>query len=150
MEGENDMNGMDDLTLLHLFHQCSHKLYTNRKAHGQERLLIQLMKRGALTQRELTDITGRCSATLSEQLENMEQAGYITRTRNEQDRRNVDVSLTPLGQEAAEEAENNRDKRARVLFSELNREEKEQLFLLLEKLLSSWENFSAESEAVQK
>lgn len=135
-----------DVSLLHVFHQCSHHLHANKSTHGQDRLLIHLLENGTLTQRELIDITRRRSATLSEQLENMDKAGYIIRTRNEKDHRNVDVSLTPLGEEAAKEARNNRIKRAHILFSPLIPEEKEQLFRLLHKLLASWEKSQKESE----
>lgn len=144
------MAKMDNLTLLHLFHQCSHRLHVNGKFCGQGRLLILLLEKGTLTQRELIDITGRRSATLSEQLENMDKAGLVTRSRNEQDQRNVDVSLTPLGRETAKEAQNNRLKQAHALFSVLNEEEKEQLYRLLHKLLTSWNNFPQESEVVQR
>lgn len=144
------MEKFDELTLLHLFYQCSHHLHANGKFHGQSRLLILLSERNTLTQRELIAFTGRRSATLSEQLENMEKAGYITRSRNEQDRRNVNVSLTPLGQEAAKTAIANRAKRADTLFSTLSAEEKEQLSHLLHKLLSAWRELSPESEAVQR
>lgn len=144
------MDNFDELTLLHLFHQCSHYLHASGKFHGQNRLLILLFEQGTLTQRELITNTGRRSATLSEQLENMEKAGYITRTRNEQDRRNVDVSLTPLGQKAAKDAIAYRAIRANTLFSDLNEEEKAQLSHLLHKLLSLWRELSPESEAAQK
>lgn len=136
-----------DISLLHLFHQCCHHLHANKCSHGQERLLIHLLEKGTLTQRELTDITRRRSATLSEQLENMDKAGYITRTRNENDHRNVDVTLTPSGEEAAKKARENRQSRAQSLFSPLEAEEKEQLFRLLLKLLVSWDKSQQESEA---
>ena len=64
---------MDDLILLHAFYRCSHLLHASGKGHGQQRLLILLLQRGSLTQRELTDLTGRRSATLSEQLDHMEE-----------------------------------------------------------------------------
>lgn len=144
------MDNIDDVTLLHLFHQCGHMLHANGKYRGQGRLLVQLLERGTLTQRELIQLTGRRSATLSEQLDNMEKAGLITRTRNEQDRRNVDVSLTPMGLEAAKNAQNAHIQRAHALFSVLNPEEKEQFFSLLQKLQVSWKELPLESEAIPK
>lgn len=144
------MNKMNDLDLLNAFHHCSHLLHAGGKSNGQRRLLIQLLERGPLTQRELIDLTGRRSATLSEQLENMDKAGYIIRSRNEQDRRNVDISLTPLGQKAAKEALLQRTQRAHMMFSTLNEEEKEQLFHLLHKLILHWGNFPPESEGLPK
>ena len=144
------MTQTDDMTLLHLFYQCSHLLHASGKYRGQGRLLVQLLKHGTLTQRELIQMTGRRSATLSEQLDNMEKAGYITRSRNETDRRNVDVSLTPLGQETAADAQRCHAERARRLFSVLNEEEKDQLSGLLQKLQISWKELPPESEAILK
>lgn len=143
------MDNVDDLTLLHQFHQCGHHIRNTSKCHGQNRLLIQLQEKGTLTQRELGDITGLRSATLSEQLENMEKAGYVIRTRNRQDRRNIDVSLTASGQDAAEKARQNRARRAKTLFSILNQEEKAQLHLLLNRLLSYWEESASKQEEAQ-
>lgn len=140
------MKEIDDLSLLHLFYQCSHRLHANGKFRGQGRLLILLLEKGTLTQRELIELTGRRSATLSEQLENLEKNGYITRTRNEQDRRNIDVALTPLGQEAAKNVQKERAERARTCFMELDNDDKAQLFQLLERLLTFWNSISEESE----
>lgn len=141
------MEQVEDFELLHLFHQCGHWLHTYRKSYGQTRILIKLLENGSLTQRELTDITRRRSATLSEQLESMDKSGYITRTRNEQDRRNVDISLTPLGEKEARKGIDDRNRRAHILFSVLSAEEKIQLYRLLEKLMSAWKNIPPESEA---
>lgn len=140
------MDEIMDLTLLHLFHQCSHLLHTGGKCRGQGRLLVLLLEHGTLTQRALADITGRRPATLSEQLDNMEHSGYITRARNAQDHRNVDVSLTSLGSKAALDAKKRRAERAKKLFSTLNDQEKQELFLLLSRLSDTWTVFSQESE----
>lgn len=150
---DNSMKKMDDLTLLHLFYQSSHLIHIGEKFPGQGRLLILLLERGTLTQRELIDITGRRSATLSEQLDGMDKAGLIVRTRNLQDRRNIDISLTASGRQAAAEALDNRNRRAQAMFSSLSQEEKEQLGGLLEKMLPAWKAWNcsfAESEGLQK
>ena len=52
---------------------------------------------GSLTQRELIELTGRRSATLSEQLDGMEKSGLILRSKNAQDKCNIDVILTEQG-----------------------------------------------------
>lgn len=142
------MDNVDDLTLLHRFYQCSHRLHSGGKCRGQNRLLIQLLEKGPLTQRELSAVTGLRSATLSEQLDNMEKAGYITRTRNSLDRRHIDVALTPSGQDAADTAQKNRARRAERLFRVLSREEKAQLQQLLDRLLTSWEEPAEREEKI--
>ena len=73
------MEDVDHLTLLNLFHRCAHQLHHIRKNCGQGRILILLNEKGTLTQRELIELTGRRSATLSEQLDCMDkaiQSGY--------------------------------------------------------------------------
>ena len=121
----------DNLTLLRLLHQCAHKINMSNKYPGQGRLLVLLHKKGTLTQRELIEITQRRSATLSEQLASMEKSGYITRTKNSLDNRNIDVSLTALG---AIEAEQARAELADRVFGTLQKEEKMQLETILLKL----------------
>lgn len=125
----------DNRILLRLLHQCAHRLSASEKYRGQGRILNLLRENGPMTQRELIECTGRRSATLSEQLEKMEKAGYLTRQKNEQDRRNVDVALTEAGQTAALEARAERDRRASV-FEGLSPEEREMLEQILEKLLT--------------
>lgn len=129
------MKKEENVTLLRLVHQCAHRLSASEKYRGQGRLLNLLRERGTLTQRELIELTGRRSATLSEQLEKMEKSGYLTRQKNQQDRRNVDVTLTDLGREAALEARADRERRAGV-FDGLTPREREELTALLEKLLA--------------
>lgn len=89
---DNELN----LRLLGMMLQSSYLMQTREKYRGQGRLLILLYLHGSLTQRELIELTGRRSATLSEQLEGMERAGLIVRRKNEQDKRNVDVELTEI------------------------------------------------------
>ena len=124
----------DNLTLLRLLHQCAHRINMSSKFPGQGRLLVLLHKKGTLTQRELIEITQRRSATLSEQLASMEKSGYITRTKNSLDNRNIDVSLTALGEQAAIEAEQARAELADRVFGTLQKEEKMQLETILLKL----------------
>lgn len=144
------MAGIEDAALLHVLYQCSHRLHASGKYRGQGGLLLELLEKGTLTQRELIENTGRSSATLSEQLEGMDKAGYINRSRNQRDRRNIDVSLTPLGRQTALEVKASRIDRAHRLLQSLDEDEKWQLYTLLNKMMSSWENGSSESEAAQK
>lgn len=140
------MENIDHLTLLSLFHRCAHQLHHIRKNCGQGRILILLNEKGALTQRELTELTGRRSATLSEQLDCMDKANLITREKNAADKRNVDVQLTAAGKNAAKEAAQKRLKNADLLFGTLSSTEKEQLFQLLTKLQKHWSTLPEEEK----
>ena len=132
---DNELN----LRLLGMLLQSSYLMQTREKYRGQGRLLVLLHLHGALTQRELIDLTGRRSATLSEQLEGMEKAGLILRRKNEQDKRNVDVELTDTGRTAALQAIQNRQSYANELFGALPRQEKQLLAEILDGLLHTWE-----------
>ena len=75
---DNELN----LRLLGMMHQISYLMQTKEKRRGQGRLLILLSLYGTLTQRELIELTGRRSATLSEQLDGMEKSELIYRHKN--------------------------------------------------------------------
>lgn len=131
---DNELN----LRLLGMMHQISYLMQTKEKRRGQGRLLILLSLYGTLTQRELSELTGRRSATLSEQLDGMEKSGLICRHKNEQDKRNVDVVLTEKGKAAVMEAIRNRQSYADKLFDDLPQPQKQQLVDLLNALLHAW------------
>ena len=128
-----------NLRLLGMMHQISYLMQTQEKFRGQGRLLVLLSQYGALTQRELIELTGRRSATLSEQLDGMEKFGLISRCKNEQDKRNVDVKLTKQGKKAAIEAMQNRQAYADELFGTMPQRKKRQLAGLLDSLLHTWD-----------
>ena len=132
---DNELN----LRLLGMMHQISYLMQMQEKFRGQGRLLVLLNRYGALTQRELIELTGRRSATLSEQLEGMEKSGLILRHKNEQDKRNVDVDLTEQGKLAAAKALQNRQSYADELFAAVPQRKKQQLAGLLDALLHTWE-----------
>ena len=132
---DNELN----FRLLGMMHQIAYLMQTQEKFRGQGRLLVLLNRYGALTQRELIELTGRRSATLSEQLEGMEKSGLILRHKNEQDKRNVDVELTEQGKLAAAKALQNRQSYADELFAAVPQRKKQQLAGLLDALLHTWE-----------
>ena len=132
---DNELN----LRLLGMLLQSAYLMQTREKYRGQGRLLILLYLHGPLTQRELIELTGRRSATLSEQLEGMEKGGLIRRCKNEQDKRNVNAELTEQGKKAAIEAIRNRQAYADSLFETMPLQKKQQLAKLLDSLLHTWE-----------
>ena len=125
--------------LFERFRACAHALHHpgNGKS-GQLRILSILSARSPITQRQLMDILDVRSGSLSEILGKMEAEGYITRSPNEQDKRGVDVTLTPAGLEAAEQMHVSRETSVQDFFSCLDEEEKEQLSRILDKLLADW------------
>lgn len=128
-----------NLMLLTRFRQCAHiQFHRPRQFRGQWRILVLLKERGVMTQKELTQILQRRPATLSEQLDNMEKAGWIVREKCEADKRNVVIRLTELGAKTAQEADLERQKEADDLFGMLDQEERGRLFEILGKLGEAW------------
>ena len=64
---------------------------------GQELLLMQLLERDGQAQSELLAAVGLDHSTVSKSLRRMQEAGLVTRTAAEHDRRVLVVSLTDAG-----------------------------------------------------
>lgn len=107
---------------------------------SQKRILIMLNKAGVMTQRTLTKTLRVQSASSSEILTKLEEAGLIRRTPNEEDRRTMDVSLTEAGRKEAETAAEQVAALRKEMFDCLTAEEKKVLAALLERLNSEWES----------
>ncbi|HYL25257.1 MAG TPA: MarR family transcriptional regulator [Burkholderiales bacterium] len=73
------------------------RLATHGVSFGHWTFLRILWERDGLTQRELSDEAGVMEPTTGAAIRAMEKLGYVTRTRNEQNRKNVYVHLTPKG-----------------------------------------------------
>lgn len=136
---ENRQMTMDE-KLLHQLRSCGHflRFQTGGKG-GQRRILSILAEKGSMTQRELMELVEVRSGSLSEILAKIEDQGFIARTQNEQDKRNVDISLTEEGKAHAESLKANHAEMVAGLFSGLSEEEKQQLLVLMEKLRNTWE-----------
>lgn len=106
---------------------------------SQDRILMLLAHHGTVTQRELMDMIGIQSGSMSEVLGKIEEAGLLCRVKNEIDKRNVDVMLTEAGREAAAEVRQRRAALETILFERLSEEEKQQLLTLLKKLRNAWQ-----------
>ena len=130
-----DVEDMDDLYAL--MRACGHVLYhqSSRKS-GQGRILRILSHCESIGQRELQEILGIQTGSLSEILAKMENAGFIERERDETDRRRSIVRLTQAGRDRAGECRH--DGERADMFSALNEEQKNQLRELLAILLADW------------
>lgn len=131
---------MDDKLIINL-RDVSHMMRGQYEGKAsQKRILIILHESDALTQKELTERLGIQPGSASEILSKLENAGLITRTTNETDRRTTDIQLTDTGTELALEAVEQRQKRHQEMFSCLSSEERQTLLSLLEKIHSDWES----------
>lgn len=69
---------------------------------GQPRILKTLRIKGAMSQRELSDLCVLDVTTMSRTLDKLENMGLIKRTNNPECRRSWVISLTPAGEEKAD------------------------------------------------
>lgn len=76
--------------------------------------------------------------SLSEILGKLENAGYIVRSKNEQDRRGVNIAITDEGKEAMEALKRQHEDNMQGMFGALDDGEQQQLLALLDKLLDAW------------
>ncbi len=70
---------------------------------GMWYFLRALWHEDGLTQRELSDIVGTMEPTTLTAIRSMEAKGLVTRVRSEQDRRKINIHLTPRGQALRDE-----------------------------------------------
>lgn len=131
-----DVNGKLVINL----RDISHTMRDLSEGRGsQKRILILLLEEVPITQRELTQRLGIQPGSASEVVAKLENAGLLTRTESESDRRTVDITLTEEGSRQAEEARAQRAGRHGEMFSALSQEEKTRLLGLLEKINTDWE-----------
>ena len=126
--------------LIRNFGEIGHTMrYLSDGKAGQKRILILLLERGTMTQRELTQRLGVQPGTASEVIGKLESAGLIRRVSSDSDRRTTDIQLTESGAEQASMARQAREQRHREMFSCLSDKEKEELLALLETINTDWD-----------
>lgn len=135
-----DTDAASNLALLRAFRRCAHLQRLVSGHRGQDRVLIVLLTRGAMSQSRLAKEMQRQPATLSQQLEAMEQAGLVSRAPNGQDRRLLDVSLTPAGRAEAHAALERNQATADALFGGLaSEQDRVTLARILRELAATWD-----------
>lgn len=124
-----------DEELNRLLRRCGHVLYHQTHHCQQDAVLLLLAKQGAMNQKEIQEHLSVKAGSVSELISKLENKGFLQRSRDEQDKRRVVLSLTEKGLLAAKIHE---DRPAEHLFDVFTAEEKEQLIGLLGKLHTSW------------
>ncbi len=130
-----------------LMHQSHHRSLDqcNASCRGQGRVLSLLKNHPQITQKELSSLLDIRSQSLGELLVRLERNGCIIRTSSEADHRVMNIKLTPMGMEAADRAEKNKQQSARM-FDCLSTEEKSRLDDYLNRLMTEFENEAGETE----
>ncbi len=119
--------------------QYSRSPHDHRPPLARERILRLIGEWEPISQTALANHLAIRPQSLSEQLAKLENDGLIHRSTDERDKRVMLVSLTEAGQERRREVETARTEQLSAFFSPLSQEEREQLFLLLQKLAARTE-----------
>lgn len=128
-------NETEELT--QLLGKCGHFLF-HRPERGrmQEKILSILTHQETITQKELQEKFSVKPGSISEIISKLEYRGLLVRKRDENDRRRVVLKITEKGREVAEIFLD--EEKGKNLYACLNKEEKETLKRLLQKLIDNW------------
>jgi DNA-binding MarR family transcriptional regulator len=91
------------LKILRFLRQHSYKMQSEGISPRDYAVLRFLLESGPATVGEVQTYLHKSPSTTSTLIAQLEEAGYVSRTRSQQDNRVVVVELTPAGQEVAEE-----------------------------------------------
>ncbi|MGC6173028.1 MarR family winged helix-turn-helix transcriptional regulator [Lacrimispora sp. 38-1] len=133
-----------------LLHRYQMNQYINRRPfgnpyRGQGRVLSILKMQSEISQKELLYLLDMSKQALGELLNKLERSGYITRTISKEDRRAVNIKLTPEGMEVAGNIDTEQLD-ADNLFDCLNDQEQENFRDYLERLAAELEKKFDDSE----
>lgn len=122
-----------------LMHRYQHHIRRNQEHwgdphRGQGRVLALLKLKPEITQKELTFLLNMRNQSLGELLGKLERSGFIEREPSENDRRVMNVKLTPAGAEAAQQAEEQQQEGDK-LFDGFTEEERAQFGEYLNRLI---------------
>jgi DNA-binding MarR family transcriptional regulator len=102
--------------------------------------LTILAEHPEISQKDLQEILRIEPGSMSELVIKLEHKGFITRTKDETDKRMSKLMITELGLELSKELGETDTHEEQLLLSSLDSEEQQQLKVLLSKLLAGWES----------
>jgi len=105
-------------------------------SQGELKILLRLA-RGARSQGDIAKTLLVSTGTMTNQLDKLQSAGFVVRSPDPTDRRGKLVEMTPLGRDTLDNYVNVQAKREGQLVSGLSPREKNELNILLRKLLAS-------------
>ncbi|WP_236791770.1 MarR family winged helix-turn-helix transcriptional regulator [Amycolatopsis sp. GM8] len=100
-------------------------------------VLLLIERDGVSTQRDLIAETGSDKAGMVRTVEDLEQLGYLTRTRSRTDKRVAELTLTRAGEDAFATAHQLAGKAARELFREFSADDLDTLEALLARFVDA-------------
>ena len=108
MEENNRIENLEEkaIRFAHLMKRVTHLHHRHEEGPmihpGQGKLLLLILRKEPVGQKELVEMLDIRPSSLSELLKKLEAKGFVTRTPDEQDKRNMIVTLTGEGKALAE------------------------------------------------
>ena len=106
---------------------------------GRDRALRILYDSGTITQKMFADKLNIRPSSASDILAKMESEGLITRTCHDDDKRNINITLTESGKKITEEVNVKQQEAVKQMMLSLSSEELATLETLMNKLLADWD-----------
>ncbi len=106
---------------------------------GRDRALRILYDSGTITQKMFADKLNIRPSSASDILAKMEGEGLITRTCHDNDKRNINVTITESGKKITEEVMVKQQEAVKQMMLSLTAEELTTLETLMNKLLADWD-----------
>ena len=120
-----------------LFRRLIHQLLPpdSNSGHGHGKILYILDSFGPMSQKELAQRLEIRPQSLTDALTKLEQDGFISRNRSERDKREQTVEITEQGRERSAQLHELRIQTAGRIMEPLTQEEREQLGMIMGKIL---------------
>lgn len=139
-DSERNKNNIDKEELLSQLRKCGRFLYHRfGNKCGQDKILKILAEKRELSQKELQDMLGIQSGSISEIINKLERRGLLYRTKDETDKRMAMLSITEEGMGELNNIATREVPDVEELFSVLSAKEQEELSGLIVRLNGSWE-----------
>lgn len=140
-----------DISFLHEIingiRQCGHFLHFKMGGKaGRRRILFTLLKNKELLQRELQDMLGVKSGSLSEMIIKMEMDGLIEKVRSKKDGRQLVLKLTDAGVVQAELSQKEYERKVVKMMSCFTWDQQYQLHELLKTMTIHWKELEEDED----
>lgn len=122
-----------------LLHQASRRIYLHSDFGMRQTEILRILLEGPISQKKLQERLGIKAAAVSELVSKLEAKKLIERKRNDDDKRVVDICISPLAKERVEEKV--RENVINVAGIPLEEEELVQLENLLSKLCKGYDEY---------
>lgn len=114
---------------------------------SQASVLFVLHQKDTISQKELAEQLNVTAPSITSSIQKMEREGYITREQDRHDQRVMRLALTEKGRSCIQSVKNVADRMEKVLFEDMNPEERLLFRRLLKQMSDNLENYERKKKA---